>query len=74
MIKVYSKPNCYQCKFVKNYLTGKGVEFEECNIMDDDKARAGLKELGYTGVPVTEAPDGSTFYGFNVDKLKLITM
>lgn len=70
MITIYSKPNCMQCTFAKNYLNDKNVEFKEVDITTDPKAVEHIKSLGFQAVPVIEAPGHEPFFGFRPDRLE----
>jgi glutaredoxin-like protein NrdH len=78
-IVVYSKTPCVQCNGVKRHLTKNDADYtvEDLTIKGDpetpenlDKQNKldALKELGYTGVPVTFVNDDH-FYGFDPDRL-----
>lgn len=68
MIKVYSKPNCIKCEMAKRYLTNKGVEFQEIDVLEDNKALASLRDKGYAELPVVDI-DGDFHTGFRPDIL-----
>ena len=51
-VVVYTSNTCPYCTMAKDYLNGKGVEFEEKNVQNDAAARDELISMGYTGVPV----------------------
>ncbi|MHB0997910.1 MAG: glutaredoxin family protein [Armatimonadota bacterium] len=68
-IKVYSTPTCPWCKKVKDYLTTKGVPYQEFNVAED---RTKLQEMvqltGQRGVPVIVIND-EVIVGFNQTKI-----
>jgi glutaredoxin-like protein NrdH len=81
VIKVYSKTPCVQCNGVKRHLTKNAADYDVVDLTikpGDDPSDpvvqekladlAALKELGYTGVPVTFVNDDH-FYGFDPDRL-----
>jgi len=69
MVKIYTTPTCVYCKMAKDFMREKGVEFEEVDVMQSEKAREELIEKsGQLGVPVIEA-DGKIMVGFNREKL-----
>ena len=68
MIKVYSKPNCIKCEMAKRYLTNKGVEFQEIDVLEDDKALALLRDKGYAELPVVDV-NGEFHTGFQPNVL-----
>ena len=63
MIKVYSKPNCIKCEMAKRYLTNKCVEFQEIDVLENDKALALLRDKGYAELPVVDV-NGEFHTGF----------
>ena len=68
MIKIYSKPNCIKCEMAKRYLTNKGVEFQEIDVLEDDKALALLRDKGYAELPVVDV-NGEFHTGFQPNVL-----
>ena len=71
MIIVYSKPNCIKCEMAKRYLTNKGVEFQEIDVLEDDKALALLRDKGYAELPVVDV-NGEFHTGFRPDVLSKV--
>lgn len=69
MVVVYSKPNCMQCNFTKNYLDDLGVDYTHVDVMSDAEALAKVKALGYSQMPVVEA-DGEFWSGFRPEQLE----
>ena len=67
-VKVYSSNTCPHCVTAKNYLTDKGVEFEEKNVQTDPEARKELMAMGHMGVPVLII-NGEELVGFDKDKI-----
>lgn len=57
------------CNRVKEFLSQKGIEFTDRDIMVDDRAIAELEELGYMTTPVTLI-DGEVVVGFDRDRLE----
>jgi glutaredoxin 3 len=56
------------CGQAKEYLSQKGIEFQERDIAQDPGALADLKKLGYMTTPVIVV-DGSVIVGFDADKI-----
>ena len=56
------------CDQAKEYLSQKGVKFQERDIAQDPSALADLKKLGYLTTPVI-AIDGSVIVGFDAEKI-----
>ena len=52
----------------KRYLTNKGVEFQEIDVLEDDKALALLRDKGYAELPVVDV-NGKFHTGFRPDVL-----
>ena len=67
-VKVYSSNTCPHCVTAKNYLTEKGVEFEEKNVQTDPEARKELMAMGHMGVPVLLI-GGEEVVGFDQGKI-----
>ncbi len=56
------------CDQAKEYLSQKGIQFQEKDIAQDPSALADLKKLGYMTTPVIVI-DGSVVVGFDADKI-----
>jgi len=68
-ILIYSTPTCPYCKRAKEYLTGKGIPYEDINVAQDrDKAKEMIEKSGQMGVPVNTVDD-EIIVGFNQGKL-----
>ncbi|MBI5872333.1 glutaredoxin family protein [archaeon] len=64
-IIVYSTPACPYCHIAKDYLTSKGVKFEEFDVSKDRaKAEEMIKKSGQMGVPVLDI-NGKIIIGFD---------
>ncbi|HEB54421.1 MAG TPA: glutaredoxin family protein [bacterium] len=50
---------------MKDYLTGKGLEFEVKDIHNDDAARDEMAEMGMMSIPVTVIDGGEPIVGAN---------
>ena len=57
------------CGKVKEFLSQKGVEFTDRDILQDEEALAELGELGYMTTPVTVVDD-EVVVGFDRDRLE----
>ena len=72
MINIYSTPTCPYCHMVKDYLKGKGIEFNDYNVAEDQvKAQEMVEKSGQMGVPVVEI-DNNIIVGFDkpeIDRL-----
>ena len=56
-IVVFTMTGCQHCAGVKAYLNEKGIAFTERNVLEDDKAMADFRELGYRSTAVTVVGD-----------------
>ena len=56
------------CNLAKEYLSQKGIKFQERDIAQDSGTLADLKKLGYMTTPVIVI-DGSVIVGFDADKI-----
>jgi glutaredoxin len=56
------------CDQAKEYLSQKGMKFQERDIAQDPGALADLKKLGYMTTPVIVI-DGSVIVGFDAERI-----
>jgi glutaredoxin len=56
------------CNQAKEYLSQKGIQFQEKDIAQDPSALADLKKLGYMTTPVIVI-DGWVIVGFDAEKI-----
>lgn len=69
MIKIYSTPTCPYCVTLKDFLTQKGIQFEDIDVSKDEKAREEMIEKSsQMGVPVIDI-DGQIIVGFDREKI-----
>ncbi len=69
-VTVYTTPECPYCKMVEKLLDDKGINYEEKNVAEDDKAaKEMIKKSDQMGVPVTDL-GGEIIVGFNKPKIK----
>lgn len=71
VVTLYTQPGCGPCVGVKSYLERSGIPFVLRDIRADEAALNRVQELGYTGTPVIEHPDGH-FKGYDPEKLDSI--
>ena len=68
-VKIYSTSSCPYCTTLKEFLKERGVEFEEIDVSQDEKAMKEMVEkTGQMGVPVIEI-DGEIVIGFDRGKI-----
>lgn len=72
MIKVYSKPDCMQCKMTKKFLSDHDVPFEEIDVLEDETALELIKSHGFFSLPVVTTNDSfdGAWCGFRIDRLE----
>jgi len=69
MVKVYSTPTCPYCHTLKAFLKEKGVEFQDIDVSQDEKAlNEMIDKSGKMGVPVSDI-DGQIVIGFDREKI-----
>lgn len=68
---LYSQPGCGPCVGVESYLKRSEIPYVKADITRDPAALDRVKELGYTGTPVIEHPEGH-FKGYDPEKLDSI--
>jgi glutaredoxin-like protein NrdH len=72
MVTVYTKPQCVQCDATKRMMDKLGVVYTTVNIVDNPEELDRLIEMGYRAAPVVVAPDGTSFAGFQPEKIQAI--
>ncbi len=74
-VKIYSSSTCRDCERVKNYLTERGIPFEEVNVLKDKRAKKEMEHrYGVHVTPVVIVGD-HVMVGFNHIKLdKLLSV
>ena len=63
-IILYSKPNCMQCNFTKQFFENNNVEFIVKDVFESEEA------LGFQSLPVIVADGVEPFFGFRPDLLE----
>jgi len=75
-VTIYTTPTCSWCQAVKDYLSGRGIDFEEVDVAADvNRARELVEKTGQYGVPVIDI-DGEMVVGFDrarIDALLQLT-
>ena len=69
---VYTKNNCQPCNATKRKLKLEGVAFVEINVDDSSEARDYLVAGGWRESPVVEASDGSSWSGYQPDRIMAV--
>jgi glutaredoxin-like YruB-family protein len=69
MITIYSTPTCVYCKTLKEYLTEKGIKYQEIDVSENEKELEKMVAIsGQMGVPVVDI-DGDVIVGFDREKI-----
>ncbi len=69
VVTLYSQPSCGPCVGVESYLKRSMIPYLKVDITQDAAALERIKNLGYTGTPVIEHPEGH-FKGYDPEKLE----
>lgn len=72
-ITVYSKPECVQCKYTKQKLDEKHLEYTELDISQDAEARKVVEDSGNHQMPmvvVKRKGSVTVWHGFHIDQIK----
>ena len=70
--ELFTQPGCMPCKAVERKLVQYGIPYVVHDISIDENARERVRALGYTQTPVVIAPDGSSFSGLHLGKIKAL--
>jgi glutaredoxin-like protein NrdH len=68
-ITVYTKPECVQCKYTKQLLDEKGLNYTEIDASPGTQAYGELQAKGITALPYVVAGN-QTWAGYHRDKLR----
>lgn len=64
-VKIYTTPSCVYCKMAKEFFKKNNVNYEEVDVMSDEKARDEMvKKSHQLGVPVIDV-GGQIVVGFD---------
>jgi glutaredoxin len=69
-IRIFSQPTCPACNELKEYLKNKGVEFEDYNILADNKALEEMLHVHKVRVTPLLIIGNDRMIGFNPDELE----
>jgi len=70
---VYATPTCPYCRMVKEFLSQRGVSFEERDVPQNPSYAQELSKTGQMGVPVTII-NGQTVVGFDRSRLEQLLL
>ncbi len=69
-ITIYSTPTCHFCHMAKDFLTSKGIPFEDFNVATDlEKRKEMMDKSGQMGVPVILIED-QLIVGFDRERIE----
>jgi len=69
-VTIYTTKTCPYCKLAKAYLEGKGVSYEEKDVLENPDALEEMREKsGQAGVPVLDI-DGEVIIGFDKEAIE----
>lgn len=69
VVKVYTSPTCPYCYTLKEFLKGRNVNFEEIDVLADEKAKEEIiKKAGKLEIPIVEI-DNEVVVGFDKEKI-----
>src|SRR4030043_156840 len=72
-VMVYTSPACPYCKMVKDFLSQRGISFEERDVSRNSSyAQDLVRSTGQMGVPVTII-NGEVVVGFDRGRLEQVT-
>ena len=70
--ELFAQPGCMPCKAVERKLVQYSIPYIIHDISTDENARERVKALGYTQTPVIIAPDGTSFSGLHLGKIRAL--
>lgn len=68
-VRIYTLPGCSYCRQVKEFLSDRGISYEEINLENDAVGQAFMDSRGYTALPVTVI-GSHEISGFRLDKIR----
>ena len=70
-VKIWTTATCPYCKMTKEFLTQKGVEFQNFDVTQDKEALDELKKIsGGLSVPVIVVDENAPVVGFKKEELE----
>lgn len=68
-VQIYTSPTCHFCHLAKDFLSTKGITFEEYDVLTNiDKRQEMIEKSGQMGVPVIMVED-QIMVGFDEQEL-----
>lgn len=72
LTELFSQPNCQPCKAVERQLIKHNIPYIKHDVTTDENAYQRVIDMGYTSTPVTLAPDGTSFAGVHLGKIRAL--
>ena len=70
--ELFTQPGRQPCKAAERKLVQYSIPYVVHDISIDENARERVQALGYTQTPVVLAPDGTSFSGLHLGKIKAL--
>lgn len=67
---LYSKPNCMQCNFTKQFFEDNNISYELKDVSLSEEALEEVKNMGFQSLPVVVIDNQKPFSGFRPDLLE----
>lgn len=67
---LYSKPNCMQCNFTKQFFEDNNISYELKDVSLSEEALEEVKNMGFQSLPVVVIENQQPFSGFRPDLLE----
>ena len=69
-VVLYSKPNCMQCNFTKQFFEQNDIRFEVKDVVESEVALEEVRAMGFQSLPVVVIEGQEPFFGFRPDLLE----
>lgn len=67
---LYSKPNCMQCNFTKQFFEDNNISYELKDVSLSEAVLEEVKNMGFQSLPVVVIENQKPFSGFRPDLLE----
>ncbi len=72
LTELFTKPDCVQCDATKKKLNEYRIPYITHDVTKDENARERVLTLGYRSAPVVIAPDGTSWSGLHLGRIKAL--
>lgn len=72
LTELFSKPDCQACIATQRKLNEYGIPYIKWDVTVNEHARERVRDLGYSSLPVVLAPDGTSWTGLHLGKIKAL--